>query len=540
MRIQIICEINQSPLGMRQKVIILQILFLFSAFMALSQNQVRIINSDSLNGTPNMKNLIGHVLLQQGTTTLSCNKAVVNELTNNVEAYGKVKIVQADTVVITGDSATYNGDMRKAFVAGHVKLDDHTIILNTNKLDYDLNSKTAIYNSGAKIIDKKSTLTSKEGVYNTVTKNFLFKKNVRVVDKEGGGLKADSLRYNTTSKEAYFICPTEIINKKDTVYTSAGFYNTQTKVSNFTGRSTAKTDEYILSADTLFFDSPTQIGVAKGKVEFLSQKDKVILTGDHGRYAGKTGITRVFGHALMKNKMEKDTLYLTADTLVSINSKKDSIRKLYAYKNVQIYQSDLSGKCDSLGYDVKDSVIHFYQKPIIWTNDSQSQADSISLFLVNQKLKEMDLRGHSFVISKDSLEHFNQIKGRKIWVIFQEDSKLKRVNVEGNGESIYFVVDDKKVTTGLNRVECSRMNMFFADNQVKKIVFITKPDAKFAPPSEWNEDLQVLDGFNWRIREKINLSMIMDRVKMEEPKKKLDLPKEVKSKVKDNSKVKKP
>jgi len=508
--------------------------------MGLSQNQVRVINSDSLNGSPNLKNLVGHVLLQQGTTTLSCNNAVVNELTNNIEAYGRVKIIQADTVIITGDSATYNGDMRQAFVAGHVKLDDHTIILNTNKLDYDLNSKTAIYNTGAKIIDKKSTLTSKEGIYNTVTKNFLFKKNVRVIDKEGGGLKADSLRYNTFSKEAYFICPTEIIDKKDTVYTSAGFYNTQTKVSNFTGRSTVKTDEYILSADTLFFDSPTQIGVAKGRVEFLSQKDKVVLTGDNGRYAGKTGVTRVFGHALMKNNMEKDILYLTADTLVSLNSKKDSIRKLYAYKNVQIYKSDLSGKCDSLGYDVKDSIIHFYQKPIIWTNDSQSQADSISLFLVNQKLKEMDLRGHSFVISKDSLDHFNQIKGRKIWVIFQEDSKLKRVNVEGNGESIYFVVDDKKITTGLNRVDCSRMNMFFADNQVKKIVFITKPEAKFAPPTEWNEDLQVLDGFNWRIREKISLSMILDRVKMEDPILRIAPQQQIKTKAKDNPKVKKP
>ena len=140
---------------MRQKLIILPFLFLFISFFGFAQNQVRIINSDSLIGSPNMKNLVGHVLLQQGTTTLSCIKAVVNELTNNVEAYGKVRIVQGDTVVITGDSATYNGDMRQAFVSGHVRLDDHTIILTTNKLDYDLNSKTAVYQTGAKILDKK-------------------------------------------------------------------------------------------------------------------------------------------------------------------------------------------------------------------------------------------------------------------------------------------------------------------------------------------------------------------------------------------------
>lgn len=178
-----------------------------------------------------------------------------------------------------------------------------------------------------------------------------------------------------------------------------------------------------------------------------------------------------------------------------------------------IYKSDLSGKCDSLGYDVKDSVIHFYQKPILWTNDSQSQADSISIFIAKQQVQEMRLRGHSFVISEDSLHQFNQIKGRKIWLLFTDDAKLKRVNVEGNGESVYYVVDDKKVTTGLNRVECSRMNLFFEDNQVKRIKFITKPEARFVPPKEWKEDLKNLDGFNWRIKEKPTLKMLLQKLK---------------------------
>ncbi|WP_395617760.1 OstA-like protein [Aquirufa sp.] len=506
---------------MRYKGWIFLVFLLSLPFFMQAQGQLlQVIRADSLIGMQQelimRKTLMGRVLLQQGTTTLFCDQAVLNSTTNNVEAYGHVRIIQADTVTITGDTALYNGNMRQAYIIGRVKLDDHTILLNTPKLDYDLNTKMAIYHSGAKIIDKKSTLTSREGFYNTVTKNFLFKEKVKVIDTDGGTVKADSLKYNTASKEAYFIAPTEIVTKKDTVLTSRGFYNTVSKVSNFTGRSTAKTDEYILTADTLFYDSPTQIGVAKGKVEFLSQKEKVILKGDNGRYAGKTGVTRVYGHAWMQNIMEKDTLYLTADTLVSINIKKDSIRKLFAYKNVLIYKSDLSGKCDSLGYNVQDSIIHFYQKPILWTQDSQSQADSISLFMGNQKLKEMRLRGKSFVISIDSLKQFNQIKGRKIWVHFKGDSQLNRVNVEGNGESIYYVIDDKKETTGLNRVECSRMNLFFEDKAVKRIAFITKPEAKFIPPKEWKEDLQQLDGFRWRISEKPYLQTILKRVEYQD------------------------
>ena len=157
-------------------------------------------------------------------------------------------------------------------------------------------------------------------------------------------------------------------------------------------------------------------------------------------------------------------------------------------------------------------MIHFYQKPLLWTNDSQLQADSVSMYMTNQKMREMRLRGHSFVISKDSASHYNQIKGRKMWVFFADDSRLKKVQVDGNGESVYYVVDDNKNTTGLNRVECSRMNLFFQENKINKISFITKPEAKFVPPKEWKEELEYLDGFNWRSKEKITLPMVLERV----------------------------
>ena len=141
---------------------ILMFFFLVLPWISQGQSQVELIRADSLKGYQQdlvmRKELLGHVLLRQGTTTLSCDQAVLNSTTNNVEAYGHVKIIQADTVTITGDTALYNGDMRQAFMSGRVKLDDHTIILNTNKLDYDLNSKMAIYHSGAKIIDKKESI----------------------------------------------------------------------------------------------------------------------------------------------------------------------------------------------------------------------------------------------------------------------------------------------------------------------------------------------------------------------------------------------
>lgn len=514
----------------------------FTFFSAKAQtpagnpSKVEIMKADSLIGQNQpfmqMKKLIGNVGLRQGTTLLYCNLAILNETTNILEAYGKVKIIQADTVTITGDTAYYFGNERKAIINGHVKLDDRTIVLSTNKLDYDLNNSIAYYNTGGKIIDKKSTLTSKEGYYNTVTKLFDFKKDVHVLDKEGS-LTADSLRYSTLSKEAFFIAPTLVVNKKDTTYANPGSqYNTVTKISNLKGRSTVKTEDYTMTADTMIYDPPTEIGIAIGNIHFISKKDKAILTGDRGRYSKKTGVTRVFGHALLKNVLENDTLFLTADTLVSIDNKETKTKKLYAYKRVLIYKSDFSGKCDSLSYNVSDSTIYFYQKPVLWNLKNQSEADSINILLKNNKISVMNMKGKSFVIATDTLTNYNQIKGRKMVVRFTNDSKIERVNVEGNGESIYYAVDEKNTLTGMNRVQCGKMNMNFAKNKISRISFLAKPDGKFIPPKELREEDKELDGFRWRVTEMPTKESILARITLP----KIVTPKAI---VKDSVEVKK-
>ncbi len=535
-------EIGKSISKVLSYIFLSLILLSFTFFSAKAQtptgnpSKVEIMKADSLIGQNQpfmqMKKLIGNVGLRQGTTLLYCNLAILNETTNILEAYGKVKIIQADTVTITGDTAYYFGNERKAIINGHVKLDDRTIVLSTSKLDYDLNTSIAYYNTGGKIIDKKSTLTSKEGYYNTVTKLFDFKKDVHVLDKEGS-LTADSLRYSTLSKEAFFIAPTLVVNKKDTTYANPGSqYNTVTKISNLKGRSTVKTEDYTMTADTMIYDPPTEIGIAIGNIHFISKKDKAILTGDRGRYSKKTGVTRVFGHALLKNVLENDTLFLTADTLVSIDNKETKTKKLYAYKRVLIYKSDFSGKCDSLSYNVSDSTIYFYQKPVLWNLKNQSEADSINILLKNNKISVMNMKGKSFVIATDTLTNYNQIKGRKMVVRFTNDSKIEKVNVEGNGESIYYAVDEKNTLTGMNRVQCGKMNMNFAKNKISRISFLAKPDGKFIPPKELREEDKELDGFRWRVTEMPTKESILARITLP----KIVMPKAI---VKDSVEVKK-
>ena len=79
---------------------------------------------------------------------------------------------------------------------------------------------------------------------------------------------------------------------------------------------------------------------------------------------------------------------------------------------------------------------------IIWNIDSQLEADFIKAFLEENKIQQMDLSKKSFVISRDTIGNYNQIKGREIIAIFDSTTAISNVNVDGNGESLYFALDD--------------------------------------------------------------------------------------------------
>ncbi|GAB3946533.1 hypothetical protein GCM10028805_17210 [Spirosoma harenae] len=519
-----------------------------------------------------VRKLHNNVRLRHKGVLMSCNLAVQNVTTNEIEAYGNVRLIQGDTITIRGDTMFYYGKTRQANMRGHVNMRDRKMTLTTAKLDYDMLSGIAHYPVPGRIVDKENTLTSKEGYYDTRTKLFTFRQNVRLVNTKGT-LVADSLLYNSLTRLATFQGPTRITNKDGVLTAVAGQYNTTTGISNFQRRATVETPKYRLTGDSLYYDNITELGIAKGKVIMVAKDQKAVILGDHVRYNGKAGISRVTGHAVAKSlasETTKDTLFLRADTLFSYDNKITNTRRLLGQKNVFVYKSDLQSKCDSLIYDTADSTIYFYKKPIVWSqNKYQMEADSMRAVLKNNKIHTLFLKTKSFVISLDTLKNFNQIKGRTVTAYFttkivstdtlptvskriqtsqktvltassgqsvssvatnttlkrvldkngsspssttatlQEQTTLERVIVEGNGQSLYYAVDEKNKMIGLNHVECSRMNIAFSDNKVGQIRFYGHPDSQLIPPKEITSEVQELDGFRWREAEKPTKNQVL-------------------------------
>jgi lipopolysaccharide export system protein LptA len=467
---------------------------------------IELVRADALEGGTfngiQIRKLLGNVSLKQGTTLLFCDSAYQYTERNALEAFSNVRIIQNDTITINGDRGFYDGDTRKARITGNVTLRDPRMTLTTQLLDYDLNRNLAYYSTGGHLQDPENTLDSQFGYYSTATKVFSFKRNVKLVTKDNI-IDTDTLQYNTISKVAYFFGPTRIKGPQGSLYAENGNYNTVTKVSNFASNAKIETPNYLLGGDKLYYDEANQYGVATGHVSMTAKKDNIVIRGDVGRYWRAQGRAKIYGTPVMRNINQKDTLYLAADTLVSLEGRPplNKAGVIYAYRKVRIFRADLQGRCDSLTYDRQDSIIYLSHDPVLWNNKNQLTADSMEIQQRKGKIDQMRLYGHAFSVGQDTLLNFNQVKGRNMVAYFGEKS-IKKIDVLGNAESLYYALDGDTAVSGVNKALSATMAMRFAEGKLNTITFLTNPDASFIPPNELKTEESKLAGFRWRPKER--------------------------------------
>ncbi|MFD1756518.1 OstA-like protein [Rufibacter sediminis] len=458
-----------------------------------------------------VRRLLGNVVMRQGQTTLTSDSAYqyVSDR-NKLEVFGNVHITQPG-MDATSATASYDGTRRIANMRGGVTLRDEQMTLTTPSLDYDLNAKRAYYTQAGNIVGPDYTINSQLGTYTSDDKVLTFKKNIKYVGQNAEVL-SDTMSYNTVTKVVEFFGPTTIKSPDGTLFANRGTYNTVTRESNFRGNASIKTPDYLIRGEVLTYDKTKEYYTASRNVSMTAIKDTTVITGQTALYWRARGRAKVYGSPVMRTIEKRDTMYLSADTLVSVENVKDKTKKgkLFAYHDVRIFKSDLQGLCDSLTYDQNDSIIYMSRNPRLWANKNQMTADSVIMQLRSNTLDQMRMFGNSFAISIDTLENYNQVKGRNMTARFA-DGKIRRIDVNGNAESLYFALQGDSATMGMNRAVCSDMRMMFQDGQVQYITFLEQPDAKLIPPHELQDPDKRLKGFVWRSDEKPTRAFVLEK-----------------------------
>lgn len=479
------------------RVLLTYMLFLTAA-SSFAQSRVEILRADRLvydREVGRYQRCIGNVQFKQGNVYMDCDSAWFYEDKNLVEAFGKIRIRQRDTFDLRGEYLRYDGDERRALVEEKVVLSDGEMTLRTPRVDYDLNDKTAQYWAGGNIINGEDTLYSDKGIFYSRSKTFIFRDSVELHNPKYV-MYSDTLHYQTDTKLATFYGPTYIYSEDNTIYCNYGWYNTQSDLSQFSKGAYLEGKHNKLEADSLVYDRNKGIGKAFRNLILTDTAEKLIVYGGHGIYFENEKRTVITSNPWAKKEFDDDTMFLSADTMVEVNLS-DEERQLLAFHHVRIYKSDMKALSDSMCYHYSDSTITLYTDPILWTDSTQVTGDTIRILRNSEGIERLFAYQNGFMIDRDRNGKYNQIKGRAIEAVFEE-GELDRILVKGNGQSVYYALEDSTNYSGVNDIVCGNMVIYTdTSGQIGSITFLNTPKATFYPLESFPEDKSKLQGFNW-------------------------------------------
>ncbi len=286
-----------------------------SETVSRSETMVYLEQSETLNydeyRLPGAQVLKGNVRFRHEDAVMYCDSAYFYEKSNSLDAFGHVRMVQGDTLFGFGDVLFYNGNTKVARLRRHVRLVHRSTTLTTDSLNYDRANNIAYYYTGGTIADSLNVLTSIWGQYTPPTNQSVFRRDVRLTNPNFV-LTADTLMYNTDTKIADLVGPTEIVYEEETtILSSNGWYNTDTEQSLLLDRSrVVHNDGKSMTGDSIFYDKHVGYGRVLGNMALVDSVQKVTLYGNYGEMYEQTDFSESHGFAtdsaLMVDWSEED------------------------------------------------------------------------------------------------------------------------------------------------------------------------------------------------------------------------------------------
>ena len=442
---------------------------------------------------PEYQLLSGNVRFRHEGAKLFCDSAHYFQKTNSLYAYGNVHMEQGDTLFLYGAWLYYDGTTKLAQVREKVRLENRNVTLFTDSLNFDRNSNISYFFDGGLLVDEKNQLSSEYGQYNSDTKIANFRNDVKLVHPKFV-MTNKELTYNTLTKIADINVPTDIVSDSGYVYTTKGTYNTANDKSVLYKRSYVISDHRRLTGDTVFYDQKNSIGEAFGNVVLIDTVQQITMIGGYGYSAEKTGFGLMARQPLLIEHSEKDTLWLHGDTLMT---QQDSIYKVVkAYHGVRFFRNDFQGLCDSMYYSTRDSILSFYQDPILWSAQQQITGEFIQMHTKNNKPEMLHIQRAAMLISQEGDSLYDQSSGKDLKAYF-DSSQVVKVEIRGNAETVYLPRDKDDEIMGLNRLEGSSLDLYRHDEKVKKVVIWPEPKGKFYPLNLLDPEARFLQNFAW-------------------------------------------
>jgi len=444
---------------------------------------------------------------------LWCDRAIHYSKEDFVEAYGNVIVKQGDTITMTSKYTEYSGKTQLAFASGNVVLTDPNSTITTDTLHFDRVKQQAFYNTGGTVVkDSSGTITSKIGRYYMNAKKYRFVEDV-VLKSDSTTVKSNYFDFYSDTGHAYLFGPSTITTEESVTYCEKGFYNTETKIGYAVKKAKIDYESRTVEGDSLYFDNNTSFASATNNITVTDTLNKSIVRGHYAEVFKEKDSMFITKRALAITVQQKDSMYVHADTLMVTGKPEKRITR--AFRNVRLYKSDMSAKADSvhmnqeIGLTKLINISRFddtdafsvKRKPILWNIKNQMTGDTIHLKSnpETEKIDSLIVFDNAFLISKDTLDAgYNQINGKKLIGLFNDDNELDVVDILKNAQSIYYFRNDENELVGIDKSKSGSIRIIIENRDIEEVRKINQIDGDIYPESKYPKNEKLLKGFDWR------------------------------------------
>ncbi|MBK8485217.1 MAG: hypothetical protein IPO86_05210 [Saprospiraceae bacterium] len=437
-------------------------------------------------------------------TKLQSNRGYYYAQTGNAYFKDSVIVLMPDSMTLLSDSLVYETKSKFVRFTGPTLIEQDSLNIYTEKGYYDVGLQRSYFGNNPRY--KKGTqIADARDIYHDAKNKIITLVHDAYIRDHKQEAKADSIIFNEATNDVK-LYKRASYKEGDRFLTGDKIeYNRKTKSLKVSGRSSVTEAGRTIEAQQLTYDGVKDQGIAIGEVIVQDTSSGYSIVCDTFLYNKTSSKYRAIGgrkRAYIVSAFDSDSLYLSADSLLSekVFEIADTFQVLFAWGDVKIWSKRMQGLCDSLFFSGKDSTFYLFENPVMWSDTSQFSGDTIWIVMANKVLKDIFLKQKAFVINHDKSSLENQLKGREIQTHFLE-KKLHSMDVQGNAESVYFILDDEKGYIGTNFIQCSSMHLIFNEQEkIETIDFFTKPKGTMMPLQDGKK--KFLEGYLPRDPEK--------------------------------------
>ncbi|MCC6185723.1 MAG: hypothetical protein IT256_01080, partial [Chitinophagaceae bacterium] len=169
------------------------------------------------------------------------------------------------------------------------------------------------------------------------------------------------------------------------------------------------------------------------------------------------------------------------------------------FHRVRIFSDSLQGKCDSISFAGKDSLMLMMKSPVLWSRRSQITGDTIIAYIDSGKVQKVRVPNDALIVSRSGPEQanlYNQIQGQTLTAYFVNEA-LNNALVKPDAESIYYPTDESGAYIGASQATSESMRIFFAEGEIEKIVQEQDVKSTLSPIRKIDIATMRLSRFQW-------------------------------------------